>query len=222
MSRAVQAACAAGLVVLVILAAVLAAETSDRVTDVGVITRDPTAIAGVPWWTGAVSRLTSLFWAAAAAVNFVAAQAAPPAQRRSLLLLAVLCVLLGMDDTFLVHDAILRTRGVPEALPFAVYAVIGLVLAVLWSRTSWRRTTTAAFIAGATALAVSVGADIVHTLPFALEDGAKLLGTVAWCLCGWWAHADSLADRRADQWGTGVRAGDRTTGTRIGGRPGER
>jgi hypothetical protein len=45
-------------------------------------------------------------------------------------------------------------------------------------------------------LAVSVGADVVHSIPFLVEDGAKLAGIVAWCLCGVWAHSDMLERQR--------------------------
>lgn len=192
-NRILQSACAVGVVVLVMVAAQLAADVSSQITDVGDLTRDPTAIAAVPWWTGAVSRLTNLCWAAAAALNALAARVAPPPHRRPLVLLTALCVMLGVDDTMLVHDSILPEHGVPEDLVLVLYAGVGVVLAGLWWTTSWRPAVRVAFFGGAAALACSVGADVLHNLPFAVEDGAKLLGTVAWCLCGAWAHTDMLA-----------------------------
>ena len=198
MNRIVQAACTVVVVVLVLVLTGVAAEVSSRIGDVGDLTRDPTAVAGVPWWTGSISRLSNLCWAAAAALNALAAQAAPRSHRRPLLLLAALCTMLAVDDTMLVHDAILPTHGVPEDLVLGVYAVVALVLAWWWWKTRWRPTVLFAFLGGAAALAFSVAADVVHTLPYLLEDGAKLLGIVAWCLCGAWAHADMLAERRRD------------------------
>lgn len=199
MTRTLQSACAVVLVVLLMAGTGLAADVSNRITEVGDLTRDPTAVAGVPWWTGAVSRLTNLCWAAAAALNALAARVAPPSHRGPLLLLAVLCATLAVDDTFLVHDSILPGRGVPEDLVLVGYVVVAVVLAWLWWTTSWRPTVLAAFFGGAAALAVSVGADVVHTLPYLVEDGAKLLGIVAWCLCGAWAHSDMLASSEAQR-----------------------
>jgi len=194
-----QSAVAVVLVVLVMVATGLAAEVSGRISDVGELTRDPTAVAGVPWWTGAISRLTNLLWAAAAALNALAARAAPASHRSPLLLLAALCAALAVDDTLLVHESIMPGHGVPEDLVLVLYAVVALVLAGLWWTTSWRRTVLAAFFGGAAALAVSVGADVVHTVPLLVEDGAKLLGVVAWCLCGAWAHSDMLARATAQR-----------------------
>jgi cytochrome bd-type quinol oxidase subunit 2 len=203
--RIVQAACAALLILLVLTGTGLAAEVSERIPEVSDLTRDPTAVAGVPWWTGVISRLTNLCWAVAAAVNAMAARVAAGRQRRALLLLAGLCAVLALDDTMLVHDSIMPGHGVPEDLLLLVYAVAGLALAVLWVRTSWRREVVGAFFAGAAALGLSVAADVVHSLPFLVEDGAKLTGIVAWCLCGVWAHSDMLrvvqpeASRAADR-----------------------
>jgi hypothetical protein len=193
LTRVLQSAVAVVIVVLVMVATGLAAEVSGRITDVGELTRDPTAVAGVPWWTGAISRLTNLLWAAAAALNASAARTAPTSHRPPLLLLAALCAALAVDDTLLVHESIMPGHGVPEDLVLVLYAVVALVLAGLWWTTSWRRTVLFAFFGGAAALAVSVAADVIHTVPFVVEDGAKLLGVVIWCLCGAWAHSDMLA-----------------------------
>jgi len=198
-TRILQSACAVVAVVLVMALAGVAADVSSRITDVGELTRDPTAIAGVPWWTGAISRVTGLCWAAAAALNALAAKVAPASHRRPLLLLAVLCGLLGVDDTMLIHESFLPGHGIPEDVVLAGYAVIALVLAWWWFTTTWRRTVLAAFFGGAAALAVSVAADVIHTLPFVVEDGAKLLGVVVWCLCGVWAHSDMLAATAAQR-----------------------
>jgi hypothetical protein len=184
----------------------MAAELSARIPDVGALTRDPTAVAGVPWWTGALSRITNLCWAVAASVNALAARVAPPSHRWPLLLLAALCALLAIDDTLLVHDSILRGRGVPEGLLLAFYAAAGVAVAGLWMTRSWSRAVVAAFVAGATGLAVSVAADVVHTIPFLVEDGAKLAGIVAWCLCGVWAHSDMLLLRQRESPGRDVAA----------------
>ena len=196
MTRLVQAACVSGALVLLLVATGLVVEASSRIPDVSAVTRDPTAVAGVPWWTGALSRLTNLCWAAAAALNFLAAQAAVTRHRLPLLLLAGLGAVLGIDDTMLLHESVLPAGELPEQPLLALDAVAALVLAVLWRRVPWRRSNVTAFLAGAALLAVAVASDVLHTVPLLVEDGAKLGGILAWCFCGFWAHADMLATPR--------------------------
>jgi hypothetical protein len=195
-ARVLQSVGAAVVLALLLVSVGLAAEYSEKIADVSTLTRDPTAVAGVPWWTGSISRLTNLCWAAAASLNALATHAASPPHRRPLVLLSALCAVLAVDDTMLVHDSIMPGHGVPEQFVLVAYAVAGMVLAWMWLRTPWRRTVVVAFFTGAAFLALSVVADVVHSLPFLLEDGAKLVGIIAWCFCGAWAHADMLAIRR--------------------------
>ncbi len=191
MSKGVQAAwTAAGLCLLLVLAGVTAA-VSERIPDVGYLTRDTNAVAGVPWWAGVVSRLTNLAWAAAAALNLLSSRAALASLRRPLLLLGLLCAALALDDTMLVHEAVLPRLGVPEDLVLAVYAAAGLALFVGWFWSLRRTYVGAAFLAGAALLALSVAVDLVSSSLFLLEDGAKLAGVLAWCLCGVWAHSEA-------------------------------
>ncbi len=204
MRRTAQAICAL-VFVLLLMGGAGVAVMLERVPDVGYLTRDATSLTGVPWWTGAISRFTGLCWAVAATVNLIAANslaagAALPKLRRSLLLLGVLCIMLALDDTMLVHDAILRVRGVPEEALFATYALACLVLA-WWFRASWRTAVGAAFFTGAAMLAVSMVLDSVYALLslsknilFLVEDGSKLAGVLAWSLCGLWAYSDRVSE----------------------------
>lgn len=82
----------------------------------------------------------------------------------------------------------------PEELVLTAYAAMGLLLAVRW----WpdRRTTVgAAFYAGGALLAASVVVDALSDVQYLLEDTLKVLGLVAWGLCGAWAVGDGLASR---------------------------
>lgn len=190
MSKKTQVVGATFVVVVILLGAGLAPVLSGRVPDVGYLTRDPTAIAGVPWWVGAVSRLTNLGWVAAAVANLLAARVVAPARSRPLLLLGGLCAALAIDDTMLVHEGILPRLGVPEVLLLAVYALLGLMTAALWFWSTWGDAVQAAFLAGAVMLALSVAVDLARKEMFLLEDGAKLIGVLAWCFCGVWAHEE--------------------------------
>ncbi len=202
MSRRVQVACALLAVVLIMGGTGLAAMLFERVEDVGQFTRDPTAVAGVPWWIGAVSRLTNLCWAVAAAANVLAAQRVVSSLRRPLLLLGLFCTAFAIDDTMLVHEAILPWFGIPGEVILGVYAVAGLALGWWWLRSTGDVWVRGAFFVGAATLAVSLSVDtIVHgVLGFEdgsalllVEDGAKLLGVVAWAFCGAWALCDGSA-----------------------------
>ncbi len=164
------------------------------VPDTGSLLRDTTAVARVPAWFGATSRLVNLFWASAATLLVVSARVAAPHRRGPLLLLGLLTVVLTLDDTLLVHDDLLPRHGVPEGLVLTVYAVVGLVLATRW----WPHRASAvglAFFVGGGLLASSVLVDALSDHLYLLEDTLKFLGLVGWGLCGVWALSDELAAR---------------------------
>ncbi len=201
MLRWVQTFCALIAVSLVMGGAGLAAVMLERVEGIGHLTRDTTALAGVPWWTGAVSRLTNLCWAVAATANILSAREARPSLRWPLLMLGLLCVAFAIDDTLLVHDSVIPGLGVSENLVLGGYAIAGLVLGWWWLRASGDTGVRSAFFVGAAMLAVSLAADVRVNRFFGfedwsgstmlvIEDGAKLLGVTAWCFCGVWAHRD--------------------------------
>lgn len=196
-SRRVQVVCAILVVGLLIGGTGIAVVVFERVPAVGHLTRDATAVAGVPWWTGAVSRLTSLCWAVAATANILAARGSARSLRGPLLSLGLLCVALGIDDTMLVHEAVMPRFGVPSSLILGIYALAALALAWAWLRTSGDIWVRSAFFVGGTMLAVSFVVDVVvhglmgledSSLLLLIEDGAKLAGVTAWCFVGAWAH----------------------------------
>lgn len=130
-----------------------------------------------------------------ATVSVPAALVATTPLRRSLLWLGALCAALTLDDILLLHDAVLPGRGMAEGFVLTAYALAGIVLARWW----WplRRTHVgAAFFIGAGMLAVSVALDTVLGDFYVPEDGAKLLGVVAWGFCGAWTFSDALARLR--------------------------
>ena len=187
MSRPAQAACAIIAILLILVSARVAAGISDQIAGVGALTRDPTDVAGVPWWAGSISRLTNLCWAVAATVNILAARVSVTSGRRPWLLLGGLCAVIAIDDTMLVHEEVMPSFGVPEELLLAVYPLAGLVLA-WWFWPLWRTTVGVAFFTGAVMLAVSIAVDAFLAM-LITEDVAKLIGMLAWCFCGVWAHS---------------------------------
>lgn len=181
-----QGLVAAFIVVLVIGAALYADFVSADVARVSDLTRDATAVIGVPWWTGVISRLTALGWAIAAVA---AGRHARTDQRSRLLFLGGLCGVSALDDSLLLHEEVLPSMGLPETPFLVLYAVAGLGLAAMWSRTRRWAPVEIAFAAGVVMMAVSVLVDVVVNRA-AVEDFAKLTGVVAWCFCGAWAHED--------------------------------
>lgn len=191
MSRGTQVLVAAFIVVLVIAAALYADFVSADVARVSDLTRDATAVIGVPWWTGVISRLTALGWAIAAVAAVEAGRHARTDQRSRLLFLGGLCGVSALDDSLLLHEEVLPSMGLPETPFLVLYAVAGLGLAAMWFRARRWAPVEIAFAVGVVMMAVSVLVDVVVNRA-AVEDFAKLTGVVAWCFCGVWAHEDSV------------------------------
>src|SRR3954453_22501055 len=144
---------------------------------VSTFTRDADAVAEAPWYTGSVSLLTCMVWAAAAALSFFVAWVAPRTRRRTLFLGAFVLVL-AVDDAMQVHDQIGPGHGIPEKLFAPFYGVLALLLLREMLRAS-ARATTVTFLIGAALLGVSAVFDVLLTdISFLAEDGAKLLGAL--------------------------------------------
>lgn len=188
-----QVLVATSIVVLVVGAALYADFVSADVARVSDLTRDATAVIGVPWWTGVISRLTALGWAIAAVAAVEAGRHARTDQRSRLLFLGGLCGVSALDDSLLLHEEVLPSMGLPETPFLVLYAVAGLGLAAMWFPTRRWAPVEIAFAAGVVMMAVSVLIDVVVNRA-AVEDFAKLTGVVAWCFCGIWAHEDSARE----------------------------
>lgn len=173
--RLVAVVLSAGLVLLA-LARLAAAAVGEPFSN---FTRDVDAVAGLPWYTGSVSLLTCMIWAAAAALSLFVGLVAPETRRRSFSL-GAFTLLLAADDSMLLHDQIGPAHGIPEKLFAPFYGVVALLL--LWEmlRNS-ARATSVAFLLGAAFLGLSALFDVVfHDASFLVEDGAKLLGALVW------------------------------------------
>jgi hypothetical protein len=102
---------------------------------VGKLTRDTTSVADVAPWTGGLSTLGLLAWAAAAGACFTAgmtlrARGTQMEQASYFLALSALAVVLLIDDGYLVHEYVAPTLfGAPEKVTLGIYVVLALAVA---------------------------------------------------------------------------------------------
>ncbi len=159
---------------------------------------------------GAVSNLGVLIWAGAAAILFFSAIVVGllgADQHRGYLvqfvLAGILTTLLCVDDFFLVHDIVLPKLGFSEMLAYAVYAAFAL-LYVFTARNEILAARWPMFLISIFCLALSVKIDVFMNIDsdfrLLVEDGAKLMGIVAWF--SFHAEAAACTLQRLSQKGT--------------------
>lgn len=167
---------------------------------------DPSDIGGYPIHTGLFTYIGVLALTIAAAVlAFSALRMAPVARdeviaRRVLVVAALLSALLAIDDLWQFHERVLRHAfGIHEALVYAVFAVIGLVILLIAGRRSLSAQFTGFWIA-AGLLVVSLIADLLEdkanpsAIQLLAEEVTKLCGLTVWMLF-WWRFAATALDR---------------------------
>jgi cellulose synthase/poly-beta-1,6-N-acetylglucosamine synthase-like glycosyltransferase len=154
-------------------------------TDYGNLTRDPVVVAEVPIWTGFISQIGILLWAAAATVCLFCSTVltgTPESSRNRLFFLAsgALTLLLGLDDAFLLHEEVFPRLGVSEHAVYATY--VGAVMFYLVAFRSLIMDSEFLLLGIALlGFALSVLSDLIAG-PFLFEDGVKLLGIVTWLM----------------------------------------
>jgi hypothetical protein len=146
--------------------------------------QDLTVVFGAQPYIGFVSQLGILLWAAAAAVCFFCAKVVSKAHplKKFLLVSGLLTLMLGMDDAFLLHEAVFPHIGVPEKVVLGAYCILGLLYVIRFQRVIETTAYVLLWLALA-GFAASVALDVLPppgVNPYLFEDGAKLLGIVAW------------------------------------------
>lgn len=158
-----------------------------RRVPLGSLTRDPNAIGGLPFHAGFLSQVGLFLWAAAAAVClfcFGVVRGRPGLTLRARFFLAsgALTLLLGLDDAFQLHELVFPALGIPQNVVLAGYAFLTLGYLVGFSKVIFDTEYAALGIALAF-FAVSATLDVAPISGVDLvfyEDGAKLVGNVAW------------------------------------------
>ncbi|RUY10915.1 hypothetical protein EN991_26400, partial [Mesorhizobium sp. M7A.F.Ca.US.005.03.2.1] len=112
---------AAAINVAMLLAALFVAQI--RGLDAWIFYRDPSAAAGVGFYTGWISSLGASLWIGSGAATLFAGLLT---RRWDCTFLGGLTLLLGLDDLLLIHEDVLPIVGIPEIVPMIAYAGAGL------------------------------------------------------------------------------------------------
>ena len=157
---------------------------------IGVLTRDPAAVANVHPFTGVLSNLGVLLWCSSAAIclfSGVVLHHTPWTKRCWFLICSALLTLgLLFDDFFLFHEVLAqRYLGLGEKV---VYVFLGGVTAayLLIFRRVILQSEYAVLCLALVFFAISVAIDTLFPRwlgdwIFLVEDGAKFLGLASWC-----------------------------------------
>lgn len=151
------------------------------------LTRDPTAIIGVPFYTGFLSQIGIFFWSASAAVCMFNAKVLSRHSeslkiKRFLFVSGLLTLVLGLDDVFLLHEEFFPYFGVPEIVVFVSYAGFVLLYFVRFYSIILKTEYILLWMA-LVFFGVSSTLDLFNPLnvdSLLFEDGAKLVGIVSW------------------------------------------
>ena len=166
------------------------------------LSKDPLTVAGMataanadrkccPAYYGLVSNVGILVWWSVATVCLFAGtllilcrgDAVTRHDGTRLLAAGLFTGWLTLDDLFLVHEKVLPALGIPQLAVYGAYALMALAFAFYSRALIWngRR---AMFGLAIALLSTSVAIDVIvsqqSTASIILEDGAKLLGIVAW------------------------------------------
>ena len=154
------------------------------------LTRDVTALAGLPIYYGFLSQIGIVFWAGTATVCLFGFRLCSSAvgyrsSKRFLLASALLTTLLGVDDLFLFHEVILpKYLGIPEAITFGIYgsliALYFLRFYIVILRTNYIPLAVSLFFFLISILIDTGALSLAASYEGLCEDSAKLVGIVSW------------------------------------------
>lgn len=165
----------------------------------GLLLRDITATAKLPFFTGFVSQLELILWSASLTICSFALvmvnrqQGDFSASKRFLVYSTLLTAVLALDDMFLFHEEIAPNYlHLNELVVYAVYMIVAIAFVLF----NWREILSSEYtllLLALMLLAVSVGLDALpldsfhlryfwEQLELFLEDGAKFAGIATWLL----------------------------------------
>ena len=151
------------------------------------MTRDPNAISGLPAYTGFISQTGIFFWSAASAICFFSyllnkKQSINSGMNRFFIASGMFTLLLGMDDAFLFHEAMLPALGIPEKMVCISYLLFTIAYLVTFRKkilkTDYIFLLMAFFFFGISMVFDNFSIPVRGIMLF--EDGSKLVGIICW------------------------------------------
>jgi len=167
-------------------------------TDVplGHLTRDVTAVANLPFYTGALSTIGIILWSATASICFITSIVLRANSKDSdavqfLFCSGTLTSILMLDDAFELHENTFRL-GVSESVLLIMYILLAVILFSKYIKFIYH-SDNCILLLSILFFAASVAFDKLndyhmmhylhvksHGIMYLLEDGSKLLGIVGW------------------------------------------
>lgn len=187
-TTAISVAWSLGLALLGLVA--ISASVFDR--SIGYFTRDPAQVLDGAAYVGAVSNAGAVLWATSAASCLLATMVLGPRRSWPLVWGGVISTAFLLDDVFLMHEAYFGLVGIVENSYALLYGA-GVVVYAATFRSFLRANDGWVFIAALGLLAFSGLVDIFYDdRSYLVEDGAKLLGAIAWTVFFVFACRDEL------------------------------
>jgi hypothetical protein len=174
----------------VLLLAAAALQAQRKHLPISFFVSDVVTTADLPFYAGIVSNVGVLLWTVAAVAALFAGSVLRVRgndRRLAGFLLGSggFSALLAVDDLFLVHESVAPYYvGIPQNVVLGTYGVLAIAGLVAFADTI-RQTDYQLFALAVVFLGLSVAIDQASALlsrEVLWEDGAKLLGIVAWCL----------------------------------------
>lgn len=148
------------------------------------LSQDPTAVAQLPPFVGAVSTLAVVLWTVGAAVALFGGAVAGGRAGSFLLHVGALTLVLALDDAYQLHESVVPgLLNIPEEASLAGYALVLAAAVARFPHRFLRRKHVATLGPAAVFFAVAMSIDLANPgLPHTawLEDASKLLGIVGW------------------------------------------
>ncbi len=151
------------------------------------LTGDLAVRANLPPYTGFLSQFGLFLWSATTSiaifsVRLIASQRGSDHNIRFLSMGAVITLVLGLDDAFMLREEVLPTLGIPEKATYAFYGFIMLSWLIVFYefilKTDYVLLAIALFFFG---LSTQLdGMELRAFLGYFVEDGAKVIGILAW------------------------------------------
>lgn len=170
-----------GAAIALLVAVVLAAHVLDR--EFGDFAHDPTTTLSGPAYIGFLSNVGAVLWSATLAACVISALVLPRPARVPFLWGGAITFVLLADDLFLLHEAYFPHVGLSQARTSLLYGVSTLAFLVIYRRFVQEHGLILFPLALALfALSSGIDLSLEEHAPFVIEDGAKFLGIVTWCL----------------------------------------